>query len=72
MYKLKSHKGLLKRIRITGTGKVKFRKSGTGHLRSSKSAKKLRHLKLKGLVSVTDIERLEKMLKRPLKGREQD
>jgi large subunit ribosomal protein L35 len=44
MPKLKSHKGLLKRFKVTGTGKVKRRRSGGAHLMSSKSAKRRRHI----------------------------
>jgi large subunit ribosomal protein L35 len=45
MPKLKSHKGLLKRFKVTGTGKVKRRRSGGAHLMSSKSSKRRRHIK---------------------------
>ena len=44
MPKQKTHKGLKKRVKITGTGKVKARKSFTGHLMSCKSSKKRRQL----------------------------
>lgn len=67
MPKLKSHKGLLKRIKITGQGKVKFRKSGTGHLLSHKSGDKLRQLRSDSVAKKGDMRRLEKMLHRPLK-----
>lgn len=66
MSKLKSHKGLLKRIRVTGKGKVKFRKAFTGHLRSHKSGSKLMQLRAKGVAKAGDIPRLERMLHRPL------
>ena len=67
MPKLKSHKGLLKRIRITGRGKVAFHKSQAGHLRSGKSPTKLRNMRRKSIAKAGDIRRLEKMLHRPLK-----
>ena len=66
MPKLKSHKALLKRVKVTGRGKVKFRKAFTGHLRSHKSGKKLMQLRRKGLAKAGDIHRLERMLHRPL------
>lgn len=66
MSKLKSHKGLLKRIKVTGAGKVKFRKAFTGHLRSHKSGSKLMQLRTKSLAKAGDISRLERMLHRPL------
>lgn len=39
MPKQKSHKGLMKRIRITGTGKVKMMRAGGRHLRSHRTKK---------------------------------
>lgn len=72
MPKLKSHKGLLKRIRITGTGKVKFKKAFTGHLRSHKSGSTLMKLRSKALAKAGDIRRLEGMLHRPLTAAKRD
>ncbi|MBI1335907.1 MAG: 50S ribosomal protein L35 [Phycisphaera sp.] len=66
MPKLKSHKGLLKRIKISGKGKVKFRKSRNGHLRSNKTGDQVRSYRKKGVAKRGDITRLEKMLHRPL------
>jgi ribosomal protein L35 len=38
--KQKTHKGIKKRFRLTGTGKVKHRKCGTSHLAAHKTHKK--------------------------------
>ena len=62
MPKMKSHKGLLKRIRITGRGKVKFKKAFNGHLRSHKSGKQIRELRIKSLMKSGDAKRLSTML----------
>ena len=67
MPKLKSHKGLMKRIKVTASGKVKFKKAFSGHLMSHKSGKKCRQLKLNGYASKADMSRLSAMLHRPLK-----
>jgi large subunit ribosomal protein L35 len=67
MPKLKSHKGLLKRIKVTGRGKVSFHKANSGHLRSGKGGKKLRNLRRKNIAKAGDVVRLERMLHRPLK-----
>ena len=67
MPKTKSHKALLKRVKVTKTGKVKFAKAFTGHLKSHKSGKALMHLRGKSLAKAGDIKRLERMLHRPLK-----
>ena len=38
----KTHKGIAKRFKITGTGKVKFRKPSKRHLRRKLSKKQVR------------------------------
>ena len=45
MPKQKTHKGMKKRYKLTASGKVKHRKRGRGHLLSSKSSKRKRHLR---------------------------
>lgn len=44
MPKMKSHKGLRKRAKITATGKVKRWMSGAGHLLSAKSGRRRQRL----------------------------
>ena len=44
MPKMKAHKGLLKRFKVTGTGKVMRQRSFGTHLMSSKSSKRRRHI----------------------------
>ena len=62
MSKLKSHKGLLKRIRITAKGKVKVRRAFGGHLRSHKSGKLMRSYRAPNYVGKADIKRIGAML----------
>ena len=50
-YKLKPHKGVASRFKVTATGKLKHRHELNSHLRSNRSAKKKRHL---GRASVLD------------------
>lgn len=45
MPKMKTHKGLRKRVKITASGKVRFNKSFAGHLMSGKNAKRKRSLR---------------------------
>ena len=45
MPKQKTHKGLAKRVKVTGSGKVKRKRAGAGHLMSSKSGKRCRILR---------------------------
>ena len=65
-YKFKSHKALLKRVKVTGRGKVKFHASNSGHLRSGKSPKRLRNLRKARIAKRGDMNRLEKLLNRRL------
>lgn len=58
MPKQKTHKGLAKRVKVTATGKVKHRRAGSGHLMSSKNAKRRRRL---SSPSVTEIKTVETM-----------
>jgi large subunit ribosomal protein L35 len=62
MSKLKSHKGLLKRIRVTAKGKVKVRRAFGGHLRSHKSGKLMRSYSAPNYVGRADIKRIAAML----------
>jgi large subunit ribosomal protein L35 len=71
MPKNKSHKGLLKRIRISKTGKVRHRSANHKHLRSGKGGKRLRRLRQDPYMTTADVKRLEKMLFRRLRGRDQ-
>ncbi len=50
MPKQKTHKGLNKRVKITGKGKVKRRKSFTGHLLSGRPSKQRRRLRRTALM----------------------
>ena len=44
-FKLKTHKGIKKRVTVTATGKVKFHKHNKGHLLSNKSGNRRRRLR---------------------------
>ncbi|MHC4619292.1 MAG: large ribosomal subunit protein bL35 [Planctomycetota bacterium] len=44
MSKIKGHKGLAKRIKLTGTGKLKRRHCSGSHLMSGKNAKRRRRI----------------------------
>lgn len=71
MPKNKPHKGLLKRVRITKTGKLRHRKAGCKHLKSHKPSKRLRRLRKTSFMSSAEARRLSKLLHRRLRGREQ-
>jgi large subunit ribosomal protein L35 len=46
MPKMKTHKSIRKRFRVTGTGKLKRRQAGKKHLLSHKTGKRKRQLRL--------------------------
>ncbi|GJM18467.1 MAG: hypothetical protein DHS20C14_06800 [Phycisphaeraceae bacterium] len=71
MPKGKTHKGLLKRVRISKTGKVSHRSAFHKHLSSHKSGKRLRQLRKDPFVTTSEAKRFEKMLFRRLRGRAQ-
>ena len=58
MPKMKSRKALTKRVKVTGTGKLKRKCAYTGHLAPHKTHKQKRHLRKGGLVHPTDQQRL--------------
>ncbi|HHT9136157.1 MAG TPA: 50S ribosomal protein L35 [Candidatus Wunengus sp. YC60] len=51
MPKLKTHKGLKKRIKIGAKGKIKRPRAGKGHLLSGKSGRRKQHMRKKAGVS---------------------
>jgi len=63
MPKAKSHKGLLKRVRVTARGKVKHQPAGKSHLNSRMSAKRIRQLRKSTYIKKGDIGRIAKMLR---------
>lgn len=62
MSKQKTHKGLLKRVRVTARGKVKFRKVGTSHLNSGLTGQKMRDLRQPAYAKKGDVKKLSRML----------
>lgn len=51
MPKLKTHKGLRKRFKLTATGKVKHKKANRGHKLSHKGGKRTRQLRSDNILS---------------------
>ncbi|HPY79597.1 MAG: 50S ribosomal protein L35 [Erysipelotrichaceae bacterium] len=58
MPKMKSKRGLMKRIKITGTGKIKRGHAYRSHLAPRKTTKQKRHLMKATLVHKTDFKRI--------------
>lgn len=62
MPKMKSHRGLAKRVKKTGSGKLKRSHAYTSHRFHGKTKKQRRHLAKPGAVHATDYKRIKEML----------
>ncbi|MBI1290886.1 50S ribosomal protein L35 [bacterium] len=57
MPKMKTRKGAAKRLRLTGTGKIKRMKMNKRHILTKKSPKRKRQLRKDTLVSAADLHK---------------
>ncbi len=62
MPKMKTHKATAKRLKVTGTGKLMHKQSGTGHILIKKSRKRKRKLAILKQVASVDAPRLSKLI----------
>ncbi len=62
MPKIKSHSGAKKRFRISGTGKIRYKKSHARHILTKKKTKKLRTLRKSGMLNLTDTKMVKKLM----------
>ena len=69
MPKNKPNKGLLKRIKVTKTGKIKMHSAYGRHLRSKKSGTTLRGYRKPKYAHASDVKRIAAMLFMPVKSR---
>jgi large subunit ribosomal protein L35 len=61
--KMKTHKGVKKRFKVTANGKVTHKRCGSSHLNSHKSGKKIRRLRKKSVVKIgPEAQRLRRAL----------
>ena len=63
MPKQKSHKGILKRAKITRHGKVVVHHSGRRHLLSNKNKKRKRHLRHPAVLNAEPARRIKDMVR---------
>ncbi|MEL7066505.1 MAG: 50S ribosomal protein L35 [Planctomycetota bacterium] len=68
MHGRKPNKGLLKRIRFTGTGRVKFHRAFTRKQRSHKSGKLLRSYRVPAYFKSCEMRRVGRMLFRSVRA----
>jgi large subunit ribosomal protein L35 len=64
MPKMKSHSGMAKRIKVTGTGKLLSEQAGRRHLFEGKTSRRTRRLAGTVEMSQADTKRIKKMLGR--------
>ena len=69
MPKNKPHKGLLKRVRVTKTGKIKLQRAYGRHLRSHKSGQRTRKYRQPKYAVGADMRRLRGLLQLPAGSR---
>lgn len=62
MPKMKSHRGLSKRVKRTASGKLKRKKANHRHMLVSKNRKRKRNLGSSGLIAAVEEKRLNAIL----------
>ncbi|CCZ85212.1 MAG TPA: 50S ribosomal protein L35 [Candidatus Caccosoma faecigallinarum] len=62
MPKMKTKRALAKRVKVTGTGKLKRKCAYMSHLAPRKTHKQKRHLRKARLVSRSDFKRIRQLL----------
>ncbi|SEO94309.1 50S ribosomal protein L35 [Trujillonella endophytica] len=62
MPKQKTHKGTVKRVRVTGTGKLMHEQANNQHKFAHKSGQRKRRLDTDQLVSPADAKNIKKLL----------
>lgn len=62
--KMKTHKGVKKRFKVSANGKVSHKRCGSSHLNSHKSGKQIRRLRKKSFVKVgAEAQRLRRAVR---------
>ncbi len=62
MPKQKTKKSAAKRFKVTGSGKVKYRKQGLRHILTKKSKKRKRHLRKTSVLDKVEFDRVKSLL----------
>jgi large subunit ribosomal protein L35 len=62
MPKIKTHRGLAKRVKVTGTGKIKRGKAFHSHLLSCKTPKMKRRLSKPDMINPSDAKRIKSLI----------
>jgi large subunit ribosomal protein L35 len=62
MPKIKTHRGLAKRVKVTATGKIKRAKAYHSHLLSSKTPKMKRRLSKSDTIHPSDAKKIKSLI----------
>ena len=62
MPKMKTHRGAAKRLRKTGSGKLKRNKAYKSHILTKKSTKRKRNLRKSIITDATNVKNMKKVL----------
>ena len=62
MPKMKTRKSAASRYKVTGTGKIKYKKQGLRHILTKKSSKRKRKLRRPSILSPIEAKRIKKLL----------
>ena len=60
--KMKSHRGACKRLKLTGSGKIKRNKAYKSHILTKKTAKRKRGLRKATTLTSADLKRIKNVL----------
>ncbi len=64
MPKMKTHRGAAKRVKVTGTGRLRRKQAGKGHLKLAKGQDRFRRLKGDADLAPGDAKVMKKLLGR--------
>ena len=62
MPKMKTRKAAAKRYRVTGTGKVRYKKQGLRHILTKKTTKRKRNLRATGILAESEAKKVKVLL----------
>ena len=62
MPKMKTRKSASKRYKVTGSGKIAYKKSGLRHILTKKASKRKRNLRKSGILPEVEARRAKSML----------
>jgi large subunit ribosomal protein L35 len=62
MPKMKTKKSAAKRYKLTGSGKVRYKKQNSRHILTKKNAKRKRRLRQPAILSSVETDRAKKLL----------